>query len=182
VGVPVDVDGAGIDDPATFLNCYRIKYVAPSSGTTAPLTVLNRFGRVALNRLSPQTLCVASEKTGTPSPLTLDAFKCYKARTVSPTARVEADLTDEFRHSTGAVRQATNLCVPVGIDGSTVRQPAGLLTCYKLRDVSAQGLTGRNDFTFANRFGSQPLSVLLKSQTSGTPARSQLCVPSTIAP
>lgn len=183
LAVPVDKNGEGIRDPNTYLTCYRVQ--APPgqrAGASRQLTVQNQLGRVALGLTVPQTLCVPSAKDGVSTALALDHFACYKARAVGPTERVDLSLADEFKTSTAAAFQPTSLCVPVDKDGEGIRQSAGLLTCYRLRDVLTQVRAGSRDVTMENQLGTHPITVFFKSQTQGSPTRSQLCVPSTEVP
>ncbi len=185
-GPPTQVDGVGIRDGTAHLACYSVtgltgrRRYAPQD-----LTVQNQFGTQPLRVLGPESLCLKSAKDGVPVFSGIDDVECYRAFTkpgAPKFARRNVVLGDEFKDSTGLVTNAVDLCVPVGRDGATPRQPDALLTCYRLRDVTTQLFSGNQNVLVTNPFGDELLTVYFKSQTAGAPVRSQLCLPSMVVP
>lgn len=182
VQVPVDRDGHGIVDPRTNLMRYRIRPDRGSVGHVRRIgvEVHDFLGVHFFNTRRPEYLLVPAslDETGfLPAPDAdqheVDHHLCYS---VAPTAgsapllRAEVEASDRFQTRRLRVVRARHLCLPVDKNGEGVRNPARLLTCYRIRrlDRGAQHVSRRIYVT--DQLGSLRRRTVVENQ---------LCVPGT---
>jgi cysteine-rich repeat protein len=166
---PVDKNGEGILDPSAHLVCYTIAIKeSPATFSRRQLTLENQFGLLSIPVTRPRTVCVPSTKSGVPSALLLDSFKCYKAARRKFTPR-QLHLEGEFGPADVTMERATTICNPATDGSEPYFNQAGHLTCYKLRQPREQRI-GDVTVTMQNEFGIQSLTTIRKPES--------LCVPS----
>jgi len=175
---PVDVNGAGILDPAAHLTCHQIRDVPGQPYFQArDVVVDNAFGTETLTVSGAQSLCVPSTHNSKIfADLNIDHFKCYTARTARSTPAFtpqEVRLSDAFETKVTSVLQTTTVCNPVDVNGAGILDPAAHLTCHQIRDVPGQPYFQARDVMVDNAFGTETLTV------SGAQT---LCVPSAQVP
>jgi hypothetical protein len=169
---PADKNGEGIRDPSTYLRSYRIQ-AAPGQTQHARRTRLrieNQFhpapGELLVDTLKPDRLLVPTATSLTqpvpaPDPLghDVDHYKCYKVMPSRGTTfkRVPAvSILDQFNQpgSMDVVRP-TRLCTPVSKNNETIKNPAGLLMCYKVVPVKRLERFDVPGLFLSNQFGSE---------------------------
>src|SRR6266404_5783716 len=170
----VDVNGQGINDPSTNLQCYTIRPVT-GQATFAPRDVVTKdeFGPRTLTAKKAHLLCVPSTRDGQPSALHVDNFQCYTANipSGSPTfSEQQVTLTDGFESKLTRVLKPDTICTAADVNGAGVVSPASQLHCYKIRDASGQPRFTRKTITGANDLATEQLDVVKPHL---------LCVPST---
>ena len=159
---PVDVNGQGIDDPAAHLQCYHVHDAAGQPRFDArDVAADDEFGVKEVSARHSSLLCVPSLQDGAPSPLSLDRFKCYKARraTGSSFAARTATLTDEFESKIMKVQAPASVCNAVDANGEGLVHAGSQLFCYTVKQASGQTRFQRRTVTTANEFGSEQLAV-----------------------
>jgi hypothetical protein len=167
---PGSVEGA-------FLTDYSITRGGPAARVPGQ-TVVNQFGTLTVDVLTPRSLLVptAYSDTGPPSPTGafLDHFTCYDVRTTNGTPRFPgATVTVETTLETATiqVQRPRRLCVPTDKNGEDPTAPSfpESLLCYQTKGKgSVSGTAFLN-----NQFGQQVYRL-------GN--RQQLCVPSQLNP
>jgi diacylglycerol O-acyltransferase/trehalose O-mycolyltransferase len=153
---PVDKNGEGIRDAATYLVCYKAVPRRPALGRS--ITERNQFGDYPLAVAEPRSLCVPSGKDPLLPAGDLDHFQCYKARKSQGVRfqRRPVTLTDEFGTRTASVVRPDSLCVPVDKNGEGIRNPGTDLVCYK---VVPRRPASTRSFAVRNQFGPDQLAV-----------------------
>ena len=83
----------------------------------------------------------------------VDHYKCYWINRDGQSPKywpsgVERHLIDDFEDRRYRLSRPTRLCMPVDVDGSSVKQPEGKLFCYKAKrgkgEASHQRISGLN--------------------------------------
>jgi hypothetical protein len=124
---PARVNGEGILDPVTHYACYEIW----TETFSLSLDVTNRFGSQTLHLGDPAALCVPTEKSPDPEPVSLsrDHYTCYEAS--GPPQGVLVDLADQFQEQSGVqVLAPVMFCVPADTNGGGIVNTEEQLTCY----------------------------------------------------
>jgi hypothetical protein len=173
---PVDKNDEGIHDTTAHLACYKIR---ETGFQKRRVRVTNQFGQQTLMVNRPDTLCVPAEKDNVPSPLNINHFKCYRVTQVRGTPRFEdreVDLEDQFETKNTEVMKPVWLCNPVDKNDEDVPDPAGHLTCFKIKDVPGQPPFAPRPVEFEDQFTSE--DVVTSRRTDCSRSR-LLCVPST---
>jgi hypothetical protein len=111
-----------------------------------------------------------------PTVSVLDHFKCYKTK--QPGTKFDPRqvvLADQFNTQRVNVVRPETFCNPVDKDGSGINNPAGHLTCYKIRDVRGDEFPKfrKQRVEVSDQFGTHTL-LLKKIRT--------LCLPSSKSP
>ena len=166
---PVDKveDGIPITDPTAHLKCYAI---APDQQfVPRDVVVANQFGTALLRVLSPQLLCLPTQKEDYPPPVGLDHFKCYSVEVLEgPASPPPVTLVDQWGTEYGVqVLGAQLLCTPADKlqDPYPIFNPNEHLECYKILSPPFEPRT-----TYVNnQFGPETLQVI---------APDMLCLPS----
>ena len=175
---PVDKNGEGISDPTAHLQCYRIK--EPRLPSKPNVIVTNQFGTQRLTVSRAKELCVPSEKDMVPSPLNINHFKCYKVKRTKGAPKFEEQLvTLDDQFETGKITRVIKpklLCTPVDKNGEGIPNPAGHITCFKIKDAPGQPKFSRTDITVTNQFTDDELGAATAGECDAAPL---LCVPST---
>jgi cysteine-rich repeat protein len=131
---------------------------APTSTPTAAPTP---------TRTASATPVVTPTRTATPAPtqtppVTIDHYKCYKAKTAQGTpAFVEQQvaLEDAFESKLTSVLKTDSFCNPVGVNGQPIADPAGHLQCYRIRDAAGQPRFAARALDIDDAFGPRTLTV-----------------------
>jgi hypothetical protein len=138
---PAAVNGGGVVDPATHVKGYKIKPVFRHR-RRAGLQVANEFGSVQLDTIRPDRLLVPAAKQlaadpPPPGANDVDDYACYR---VTPSAGRRSfvpipgvGLSDQFETRTVDLVKPRRLCVPVALNGGTVKNPGRDLLCYQAR-------------------------------------------------
>ncbi len=117
--------------------------------------------------------CLAGTCGGGSDVCLLDPFKCYKVKDLKDPKfeRSAVTLSDQFGVNDGTFElvKPRYLCNPATVDGSAILQPAGHLTCYKLKGPKLD-VADRPEIEVTDGFG----TVRLQAKKP-----SVLCVPST---
>jgi hypothetical protein len=79
-------------------------------------------------------------------------------------------ITDQFGTMTVDAKKPVSLCAPAEKDGSMVLNPAGFLTCYKVKTVPPRPTVGATIFVLDD-FGLQAIAVTRPTE---------LCLPSVV--
>lgn len=171
---PVDENGEGINDPTAHLACYDLP--DDPGFQRREVIVENHFGTQTLRVMKRESLCVGAEKDGVPSSLRTNDFQCYRVQQVRGrtfTSRT-VSLQDQFEAKQTVVVKPQLLCNPVDRDGQGIVDPAGHLTCYRIRDAEGTSFQPR-DVTIEDPFSRQDVRAF-----RGTCRKiALLCVPST---
>lgn len=169
---PTQVSDPIIDSTAS-LACYKIKD-APGQTKFVPKRVqmTDSIGTLQLEASKAAELCVPTRLNGEASTLSIENFKCYKAKDLkNPKFGGGAALLSNRFASSGTVSSAimnpVRVCNPASTGSPVVNQAAHLL-CYKVKDFS--GFAGA-EVTTQNALGGLRLKV--KKAT-------MLCMPSTL--
>jgi cysteine-rich repeat protein len=172
---PAQVKDGEVFDPTAHLTCYQTQDV---TGTTQSekqkMRIANQFGgdqRMIL--LGLQSFCVPSVADFTPSPLKVDSYACYQARTTrgAPARKArKIELVDQFDANIATIGGPVNVCAPVAVNGARLVDPAAYLTCYELQQTEGTENKNRHTVKVANVFG--------VTQTLAVAGREVLCVPS----
>lgn len=172
---PAQVKGGEVVDPTAHLTCYQTEKIASTSKSSKQkIRIANQFGsnqRLTLQGL--QSFCVPSLADYTPSPLNVDAYACYQARTTrdsQPRKARKMELVDQFASDAMTVGGPVNFCAPVTVNGDEVVDSKAYLTCYQFQKTEGVGDHGRHMVRIANTFGS--------TQALAVEGREVLCVPS----
>jgi hypothetical protein len=179
--LPAQLDGTPAGDSATHLEGYKAK---PSVKPLRPagLSATTAFGTHLLDTLKVDRLLVPTAKSLTkplvgPGDTQVDAFECYtvKASKGSPKfpKGTQADIADQFEAArTFDLKKPKHLCLPVGLDGGDVEQPAARLLCYPAKPATGEPRHQKRTGVFlANAFG---------SEQSDTIKEAELCVPAAL--
>ncbi len=124
---------------------------------------------------TPVETCPPPEPTPTPQPFTLDAYNCYKAKSIAPAfEREDVSMSDALvPNQTIRLKKPSHICFPGNMNGGGVSHPMPLLCCY----------TSRGD-----ALGTQPSSLQLQGTKTGQVFGVQLmkskiaCEPCSLAP
>lgn len=182
---PAESDGAGLTDPDTHLEAYRIK---ASAGEAPPVprrgvTVIDRFGALTLDAIKPERLLLPTAKgldapAGAPAG-ELDDFKCYKVKRSKGAPRFARGrrvvVADQFESRSYDLIKPTRLCAPVSRDGGPVASPEAHLMCYRAKPAKGEPRhTPVVDRIHTNNdFGSGRLDTVREDE---------LCVPAATGP
>jgi hypothetical protein len=148
--LPVDKNFEGVTDDATHLVSIKIKNdtSVPKHVPTTNLAVSNQFGVVSIDTIKEDRLLVPAAKNlsmPVAPPLesshAVDRFKCYKVKVTKQTPRflgTTVSLNDQFTAPEGGdkdfqIKKPKRLCVPVSVNGSTIKRASGDLLCYKAK-------------------------------------------------
>jgi hypothetical protein len=145
---PADRDDGGIIDATTHLGSYLIRgsFDAPPTEKRTVL-VVDQFGLRALairkvDRLLVPSAVDPNEPVAPLDPATheVDHYKCYRARVASGTPKfpkgLQTSVVDEFdQPAVYDVKKPMRLCVPASQDGQPIKNPAGYLVCYKVKEA-----------------------------------------------
>jgi len=178
--LPADLDGAPAEDDVTHLEAYAIK-PATAPMRLGNLAVTTAFGTLVLDTVKVDRLLVPTAKSLSEPPVApaaglVDIFQCYTVKVTKGTAKfpkgVQAELADQFEAArTLDLKKPKRLCLPVGIDGSPVAQPAARLLCYPVKPAKGEPRhTRRTGVFLANASGAEQVDTLKEEQ---------LCVPAT---
>jgi len=155
--VPADKNGEGIVDAATHLRAYKIKASrgGPKHVKQLGVSVTNQFGTLSLDTMKPDLLLVPSAKdlSVLPAPPAnesheVDHYKCYAAKvtkgTPAPPAGLRARVADQFASPAKVfdVVKPKHLCLPVNKRGEGIKNPAGRLVCYQVKQTKGQCASG----------------------------------------
>ncbi len=159
---PVSLSGSAVIDPTTYLTCYRIYrggFVTPS------LVGLDHQLSLTIARdLKPTTLCVPTEKQGTPSALNLNHFKSYGVRKYRATL-FAITLDGNVGSQDAKFFRQSSILTPVDVDGSGVVDLNAHLACLELR-YRERGFEipeptfARQTVTIDNEFGVQTIELI----------------------
>jgi hypothetical protein len=146
---PADLNGTGVNDPATHLRSYQIKAVPPTPRhqRRTLVHVTNGLGAnggdLRVDTVKPDLLLVPADKdlhVDPPLPTgDLDHFKCYKIKVSPGTPRfpkgVAVSLADQFTGTPKSflLKKPRHLCNPVDKDGGGINNPSAHLLCYKAK-------------------------------------------------
>jgi hypothetical protein len=172
---PADKNAEGIDDPTAHLMCYKVK---EPSRVPVNVVVENQFGAQRLTVGGADTLCTPAEKDGVPSPLSLNHFKCYKAKPTKGSPKwVEqlVDVADQFEDKVTRVMKPSLLCNPVDKNGEGIPCEGNHLLCYRIKDAAGQMPFQRRTVDVLDQFGLPEVKVLRGDCRS----TAYFCVPST---
>jgi len=141
------------------------KDLGPLPAAFAGLGVDDPVGSIGIGGLfrDPNTAAVVAipsnltiefvSKNDTVCPITLDHFKCYRAKG----KRVDQTVTleDQFGVEPQVlVRKPMLFCNPVSKNGEEIKEPTARLTCYDLPEADV-----RDEVTVDNQFGLQVLQI-----------------------
>jgi thrombospondin type 3 repeat protein len=177
---PADVNGAGIADPTTHLESYRI---VP---TTTPakrknVAVSTAFGAVTVDTMRADLMLIptAADSAALPAPpdaqlARVDRYACYRVRRSRGTrSRSTASLTitDESTDSPVVLHAARlqHLCVPADEGGDGLWNPNTNLLCYAVSRGSRASVV--RQVYVANEFGTDAIR---------THRRGEVCIPALI--
>jgi hypothetical protein len=178
--VPVDKNGEGIVDPDTNLLRYKIR---PARGSLGHLRrigveVHDQFGTHFFNTIRPEFLLVpaALDPAAPPPPPdpalhSVDHYKCYGiAQTAGPARFLssEVEAIDRFQARRLRVLRPGHLCLPVDKNGEGIKNPAGVLTCYRVRRLLRHAMHASQPVHVSDQFGSLTRDVVVETR---------LCVP-----
>ena len=141
---PVDKNGEGIVDPDAHQVCYTNKDDRSAIGKFVKRTieVSNQFGLQTLVVNRPNNVCLPAAKAIDPDqpgpvPLTLDHFRCYKAKPAKGSfiPEVEVTLEDQFNRRLYRTKKCARFCNPVSKNDEAILNNEGHLMCYRLKDL-----------------------------------------------
>lgn len=183
--VPANKNAEGILDDATHLQAYKIKSVKgePKHVRRVGLSVSDQFGTLTLDTIKPELLLVPSalahlSPPPSPNPSThnVDHFKCYKVKIPKGAPKLPSNLSpviaDAFEPQARGFRlvKPLLLCLPVDKNGEGLKNPAGLLTCYKPKLDRGEPKHSRKEGAhISDQFGSLILNTIKETE---------FCVPS----
>jgi cysteine-rich repeat protein len=171
--VPVDVDGRGLVDGTTSLQCMRVRSAGGArSSRRRTVEVENEIANQRLSARKLRTVCVPATAGGVPSARPLDAFTCRPVkRTAGTAAFVERRLAlaDRFGTRLTRVVKPAEVCTAAGVAGAGTINDAAELDCYTVKDVAGQPRFAKTTIDAESALG--PERLLLRRP-------SMLCVPS----
>jgi hypothetical protein len=194
---PADKNREGTLDRSTHLLSYTIRGAkgAPKH-VRQTFVVADQFGELSLDTVKPDRLLVPSAKDesnpiGPPDATQhdVDHYKCYKVRITRGTPKLpkglQVALEDQFAEpKVFALKKPKRLCIPAEktfmAATEPVKNPHGLLTCYKVKRASGEarhlrraGIYVNNQLEVVNPEGPAQLDTVKVEE---------LCVPATTAP
>lgn len=178
---PASVDAAPLDDPTAHLACYDARDDRYLTGhfATQYAQIANALGTQTIAIQKPQQLCVptamgVAPAPPAPSPLDLDAYRCYKAKAVPgfPAPEVALGVVDGFADRAVTTRLTFRFCTPAAVGDGGLLHPSQHLACYRFADTTGTPLGENVAVGTENRFGTLAL-------TARTAASRFLCMPTT---
>ena len=187
---PADKNAEGIVDPNTRLMPYSLKAagaITPSAASRTGIQVVNQFHPIAtplVIDISKGNLLLvpAYGNVGTnippppPDPQTnnVDNFHCYKAKVSKGQPKfvpiTGVSVQTQFEPArTFDLKKISRLCTPVDLNGNGIKNPLGLLLCYKAAPTKGQAKFAPVAVVTNDQFGPRSLNVLKERE---------LCVPS----
>lgn len=160
-------DTAALNDALSHLTCSPIATSSGGKFTRRTLRTHDRFGDHSFSIVRPRELCSPSWPEGSPRTTKLDHYACYPAN--GQGSEQQITLTDERGTASLDVLRPVSLCVPVGVDGSAVRDGRVFLTCYETRNPG--GSQPPLDVTLEDELGREVLRL---------GGRQRLCVSTTV--
>jgi hypothetical protein len=191
---PADKNEEGVADEATHLKGYQIKLTStrpaqPKHVRRTNVTIVNQFGTLLIDTITPDRLLVPAAKdlTNPPAPPDpgshdVDHFRCYKVKmakghrfTAIPGVSVADQFNEPLIGSLGRpkrfdVRKPTRLCAPADKNGEGIKDEGRHLLCYQVtkarnepKHVPVRGIH------VADQFGPEDLNTITEEE---------LCVPS----
>jgi hypothetical protein len=166
VCAPAATTGA-LHDALSHLTCSRLAVPRGASFAQRTVQAHDRFGDHTFSITTPRELCAPSWPHGAAQTTQLDDYACYPVQG----ARLDQQLslTDERGTASVTVLRPTELCVPVVVDSSHVRDSRVLLTCYAA--ASHGPSPAPTSLDLENAFGRTSLTIN---------KRQLVCVPTTV--
>jgi hypothetical protein len=178
---PVDKEGEGISDSATYLISHKVK--GPGFEELKNVLVENQFGELFVDVTTPDRLLVPASKSligpvfaPDNSTHNVDNFLCYRIEVNEGTAPYEpilgVRLADQVEEKLVYIRKPTRLCIPVDMNGEGIKNPDNHLMCYSVRRAKGEPEHEPIDGIFVNeQFGPGQVDIETEER--------ELCVPST---
>jgi hypothetical protein len=143
---PADFNGtdpAALNDPAHLVG-YTLVHTSPPFVPVNGLSVTNALGTFVVDVVRPARLFVPSAKSlsSPPPPLSPasapDHFECYRAKGGRLASALQLTMQDEFGTQRETILKFEQLCVPVSLNGSGIRNPTLKLMCYRSKYTGAR--------------------------------------------
>ena len=192
--LPADVNSAGTIDPVTHLQSYEIRRATGGPAQTMPrsIALLNQLGSTVVDAIRPNQALVPAAENATaavPAPNNaqhnVDHFECYKVKLskgVAPLPKgIQVHVQESLQDVVYDVKNARQLCSPVDVNGTGVKNPAGDLLCYRVKLAKKVNGAPVNQGAFMRRSGLYVNSQFGPARLDAV-APAELCVPSVQVP